>query len=225
MQIFAINGSPRKKWNTATLLENALEGAKKHAKDAQTEIIHLYNLDRFTGCRSCFQCKRIGSSTYGKCPVRDGLKPVLEKVLYADALLFGSPIYFSDMTGMIRCFLERLLFPCFTYDQGYTSLAPKKIPTAFVYTMNVTEKLMAEYHYPERLAPMENFVGHIFGYQAKVLFVNDTFQFPDYGKYKSDAFSAEEKALRRKEHFPLDCERARELGKSLAEMVSAGAGD
>lgn len=48
-KVYAINGSPRKKWNTAILLEHALKGA-------ETELIHLYDLD-FKGCRSCFACK------------------------------------------------------------------------------------------------------------------------------------------------------------------------
>lgn len=43
MTVFAINGSPRKKWNTATLLEKALEGAA--SRGAETELIHLYDLD------------------------------------------------------------------------------------------------------------------------------------------------------------------------------------
>jgi len=54
MEVIAFNGSPRKKWNTATLLEKALEGAA--SQGAKTEIVHLYNLD-FKGCRSCFGCK------------------------------------------------------------------------------------------------------------------------------------------------------------------------
>ena len=42
MKVIAVNGSPRKKWNTATLLENALEGAA--SKGAETELVHLYDL-------------------------------------------------------------------------------------------------------------------------------------------------------------------------------------
>jgi multimeric flavodoxin WrbA len=53
MQLIAINGSPRKNWNTAKLLEQAIEGAK--SLGAQTELIHLYDLN-FQGCTSCFAC-------------------------------------------------------------------------------------------------------------------------------------------------------------------------
>jgi len=50
VKVLAINGSPRKKWNTATLLEKALEGAA--SLGAETELVHLYDLD-YKGCTSC----------------------------------------------------------------------------------------------------------------------------------------------------------------------------
>ncbi|MEI6423251.1 MAG: NAD(P)H-dependent oxidoreductase, partial [Lentisphaerota bacterium] len=54
MKAIAFNGSPRKKWNTVTLIENALEGAA--SKGADTELVHLYDYD-FKGCVSCLACK------------------------------------------------------------------------------------------------------------------------------------------------------------------------
>jgi len=62
MKVMAFNGSPRKKWNTGTLLEKALEGAA--SRGAETELIHLYDID-FKGCISCFACKTIGGNSYG----------------------------------------------------------------------------------------------------------------------------------------------------------------
>lgn len=65
-KIYAINGSPRKNNNTAILLDKALEGAKAlNSDEVLTKRIDLYNLN-FTGCRSCFECKRIGGKSYGK---------------------------------------------------------------------------------------------------------------------------------------------------------------
>lgn len=82
MKVYAINGSPRKKWNTATLLEKALEGAA--SKGAETELVHLYDLD-FKGCTSCFSCKLKEGKSYGNCAMNDGLTPVLSKLAEADA--------------------------------------------------------------------------------------------------------------------------------------------
>ena len=62
MKAIAINGSPRKDWNTATLLKKSLEGAA--SVGAETELINLYFLS-FKGCYSCFACKRNGSKLNG----------------------------------------------------------------------------------------------------------------------------------------------------------------
>lgn len=223
MKIYAINGSARKKWNTATILQNVLDGFAAKAEGAQTEMIDLYTL-KYTGCTSCFQCKRLGGKSYGRCAVRDDLHSVLEKVLYADALVFGSPIYFSDVTGMMRSFFERLLFPCFVYDKNYSSIAPRKIATAFAYTMNVDGKTMELMRYPERLAPMEGFVAGVFGSKPLVQYVNDTYQFPDYSKYKMEIFREEDKAAHREKQFPIDCENARAIGAQLAKKALELAG-
>ena len=64
MKIMAVNGSPRKTWNTATLLKRALKGAASQGAD--TELIHLYDL-RFTGCTSCFACKITELPTQREC--------------------------------------------------------------------------------------------------------------------------------------------------------------
>jgi multimeric flavodoxin WrbA len=54
MKIIGINGSPRKKWNTATMLEHSLDGAA--SRGAETKLVHLYDID-YKGWRSCFACK------------------------------------------------------------------------------------------------------------------------------------------------------------------------
>ena len=78
MLVIAVNGSPRKTWNTATLLKEVLKGAR--AAGADTELVHLYDLD-YAGCKSCFACKKVGGRSYGRCAVRDGLRPILEGIL------------------------------------------------------------------------------------------------------------------------------------------------
>jgi multimeric flavodoxin WrbA len=60
MKAIAVNGSPRKGWNTATLLRKALAGAKKNG--AETDLVHLYGLS-YRGCISCFACKKIGGKS------------------------------------------------------------------------------------------------------------------------------------------------------------------
>ena len=123
MKVLAINGSPRKKWNTAMLLNNVLEGAA--SQGAETELAHLYDLD-YKGCISCFSCKLKDGKSYGRCAVKDDLTPVLDKIESVDAIVLGSPIYFWEVTGAMRSFLERLLFPNVVYDANHSSLFKKR---------------------------------------------------------------------------------------------------
>lgn len=219
MHIYAVNGSPRKARNTATILEHALAGARsvRSADEVSTEIIHLYDVN-FRPCASCFACKRLGGPSYGRCGLRDSLAPALDKLAEADALIFGSPIYFGGITGLMKSFLERLLFPFVVYDAAYSTIAPKKMPTAFVYTMNVTAEIMAAQGYADQLRPLERRVGDVF-LSPRVLYVHDTYQFDDYTKYKVECFSEEAKRQRRDEQFPLDCRHAFQLGAALAAGV------
>jgi len=85
MKIIAFNGSPRKNWNTSTLLQKVLEGAI--SKGAQTELIHLYDLN-FKGCKSCFECKMKGGKSYGECSIVDELTPVLKMIKEIKALVW-----------------------------------------------------------------------------------------------------------------------------------------
>jgi multimeric flavodoxin WrbA len=211
MRFIAINGSPRRKWNTATLLEHALEGAK--SQGAETELVHLYDLD-YKGCTSCFACKLKGGKSYGKCAMKDSLTPVLKKIAEADALILGSPIYFGIVTGEMRSFMERLLFPNLTYTRPPQSLAPRQIPTAFVYTMNVSEQMMKESYGPH-IAANAGVLKMMFG-KSESLFCNETLQFEDYDKVVFRYFDPEERKKRRREVFPQDCKRAYELGMRLA---------
>jgi multimeric flavodoxin WrbA len=215
MKVYVINGSPRKNKNTATLLQKALDGVKESVKDTEveTEIINLYDLN-YTGCKSCFACKRLDGASYGKCAVKDDIHEVLEKISQADGIIFGSPVYFGNITGQLQSFLERLLFPYLVYDNHHSSIAPKKMPTAFIYTMNVPEEYMEQSGYLSTFNKTESILGHIFT-KPLVMYSNNTYQFDDYSKYKADVFSEEEKAAHRKMQFHLDCQKAFDLGASL----------
>lgn len=215
MKIIAINGSPRKNSNTAELLKKGLEGAV--AQGGEAKLVNLYDLD-FKGCKSCFACKLKEGKSYGRCAINDELTPVLDNIIAADALLLGSPIYFESVTGEMRSFLERLMFPILTYTEGYKGLLEKKIPVGFIYTMNVTNEYMIEANYPVALKFAENDLERLLG-SCESLFVNDTLQFNDYSKYVVTVFDENIKKKVKEEQFPLDCESAFELGSRLIKKV------
>jgi len=212
MKVIAFNGSPRKKWNTATLLEKALEGAL--SQGAETELIHLYDLN-YTGCISCFSCKMKNGKSYGRCAVQDDLTPIFEKVLDAQSLIFGSPIYLGTATGQMRSFMERLVFPFMPYTDPPGTIFPRKIKTGFIYTLGATEEMAKERGFDHYMGLNRAFLERVFGF-SETLCSYDTYQFEDYAKVFAPRFDPEKKALRRREVFPLDCAKALEMGARLA---------
>ncbi|MFA4860036.1 flavodoxin family protein [Methanoregula sp.] len=215
MKIIALNGSPRKKWNTATLLEHALDGAR--AEGAKTKLIHLYDLD-YKGCVSCFACKRVNGKSYGHCARKDDLTEIFEKIEKTDAILIGSPIYYGITTGETRSFLERLMFQYSVYDLERSTLFGKKIRTGFIYTAGATDAMVREMGFDRNAKGMEMAMERIFG-SCESLFVTDTYQFSDYSKYVATRFDPEEKKRWRDEHFPEDCRRAYALGARLVKNI------
>jgi multimeric flavodoxin WrbA len=214
MKVLAVSGSPRKKWNTATLLNNVLEGAASCG--AETDLIHLYDFD-YKGCISCFSCKLKDGKSYGKCAVNDDLTPVLDQMESVDALILGSPIYFGEVTGEMRSFLERLLFPYAVYDANHSTLFKKRIKTGLIYTMGIKESHLKQMGYDQRFNFYEMLMRRIFG-EAESLIVTDTYQFDDYSRYESTLFDAAEKTKRREEQFPKDCKKAFDMGVRFAQI-------
>jgi multimeric flavodoxin WrbA len=215
MKVMAFNGSPRKKWNTATLLEKALEGAA--SQGAETRLIHLYDL-QYKGCISCFACKTKGGKSYGNCTVQDDLTPIYAEIREADAIVLGSPIYFGDISGEMHSFLERLLFPYLVYSTPPQTLFPRKIRTAWVYTMNLPEEMTRPLNYDRLFEGNERFMQMIFGH-AESFMCYDTYQFEDYSKMVAGRFDVDHKEKRHREVFPQDCQKAFELGTGLVQKI------
>lgn len=210
MKIIAINGSARKNWNTHALLNSALEGAQ--SVGAQTELIHLRDLN-FKGCRSCFACKLKGSPSLGRCAYADDLRPVLRKIDDADGLILGSPIYLSQVSSMMRAFLERLIFQYSNFDDHQTYYKGN-LKTAFFYTMNSPAA-----YYEELYKTYEKMLGWDFEYMGTVA-SGETLQHEDYGKYHFSSFDEAARKERRETVFPGDCQKAFDLGKAMAASIA-----
>ncbi len=211
MKVIGINGSPRKGWNTDILLKNVLEGAA--SVGAETEMVYLYDL-KFRGCVSCMACKLRKEPRPCRCVQRDDLTPVLERVHAADVVVLGSPIYFSEVTGEMRSFLERFLFQYLNYDDYATPLSPAK-KSAWIYTMNCPESLFDTMGYHELFQRYENWMKRFFGH-CETLLSTDTMQVKDYSRYHLGRFDAEAKRFRNETVFPQDCQKAFDLGVRLA---------
>lgn len=211
MHVIAVNGSPRKSHNTATLLNHALDGAK--AGGATAELFHLYDL-QYKGCVSCFACKRKDNPEPERCALKDDLTPLLGKILCADVLLLGSPIYLGDVTGAMRSLLERLIFPNVNYDDLATRVFKGSISSAFFFTTGAPEEMAGMMYKGVFQANCQSL--RLLGGSSEFLASFDTYQFDDYSKYAAGRFDEAHKARVKSEQFPLDCQKAFAVGARLA---------
>ena len=211
MKILAVNGSPRKTKNTASILKSICEGAE--SKGVKTEFVNLYSL-KYTGCVSCFECKLVGGENYGRCAVRDELTPTLQAAHEADVVILGSPIYFFCETGMMRSFMERFMFQYHLYSGQKEPLSPHKKAIGMVYTMNVKEQDIENYGMNHPIAATKMFMESLFG-GCEVFICSDTKQMDDYSKYEMDYFDISAKEKRHLEIFPQELRRAFDWGVKL----------
>jgi len=214
-KLFAINGSPRRNGNTAQLLQAAMRGAE--AAGAETELINLYPL-HFKGCISCFACK-LRNREHGICAIKDELSPILTQLKEADSIIFGSPIYFMNLSACMVAFLERFLFSNYLYTVENSSVFPKTMPSAFFYTMNATEEQARQFHLEDKLAMYDMGSENILKVKPCRLMAYNTVQFKDYSKYEASMFSEADKKAYREANWPQLCETAHAIGKSLIESA------
>ncbi|QLH74156.1 MAG: flavodoxin family protein [Methanomassiliicoccales archaeon] len=99
MKVIGISGSPRAGGNTELLVAEALEGAR--SKGAEVEIVTLAGKD-IKGCVAHPTCGQ-----GGKCLIEDDMQPIYAKLMEADAIIIGTPIYFGSMTSQTKAFLDR----------------------------------------------------------------------------------------------------------------------
>jgi len=216
MKALFINGSPRKKGNTALLLKKAMEGAKDAG--AEVEYVDLYDRSlNYKGCMSCFACKIKGGKK-GVCSFKDDLQPILEKAVDADILVCGSPVYTSYPTANLRAFMERLIFPAVNYSDFRHPVINKQKVSATIYTMNCPSKLMYKANRYDITMDVNASQLGMFG-PTELMLSYDTYQFNDYSRYDADQIDENHKAAVRDSQFPKDLQKAYDLGHRLCEQA------
>ena len=208
-KIIIIDGGPRKNMNTAQLLQRFAEGVKSVGNDVEVKTVRLYDLD-YKGCVSCMSCKLKGNVS-NICRFKDALTPVLEEIAQADGLVLGSPIYFGEVTGQMRTFLERLAFPWLSYND-YSMTAPKRMPVVFIETLNG----LPNRNNSNGLGTMEWCIASALGEPERIIGYN-TCQVAKYDNYELGSFSEEAKHAWRDAHWAEDLQKAFDVGKQMAE--------
>jgi multimeric flavodoxin WrbA len=100
VRLLGIVGSPRKGGNTEILVSEVLKAGEQEGADI--ELIHLvdFSLKPCEGCRSCFDTKN--------CIINDDVEKIYEKMVKADGIVIGSPVYFQDINAQTKTFIDRV---------------------------------------------------------------------------------------------------------------------
>ncbi len=101
--ILGIVGSPRKGGNTEVLIKAALEAAESLG-GVRTDIILMAGR-KVSPCKGCHHCWFHD----GVCAVKDDAGEMIQKMVEADGLIVGSPVYFGSITATLKSLLERCL--------------------------------------------------------------------------------------------------------------------
>jgi len=101
MKILAVSCSPRKQGNTEIMLGEALQGAKADGAEVELYSVSGKNIQPCDGCWSCMK--------EGQCHIKDDMQELYDKLLAADGIIFGTPIYFYAMTAQAKTVMDRTM--------------------------------------------------------------------------------------------------------------------
>lgn len=205
-KIIAVNAGPRMRWNTETLITEASKGAE--SADAEVKKYDLFRLEKYTGCISCFGCKK--EKFKGHCICRDGLTPILDDIRTADGLIIGSPNYLGELTASFRALYERLVFQNLTYSMDPMCCNENMIPVLLIMTSNAPDT-----YYQNLLQNYQQTLSRFIG-PTEVFVSGDTLQIKDYSKTDWPwYFDGEAKYKRHETVFPEECRKVYEMGRAL----------
>lgn len=124
-KIMILNGSPRKNGKTASLVKAFIEGAESAGNEIKEMYIDGMNIK---SCKACEACSRNG----GHCPQKDDMEIINEAYLWADVIVFASPMYWGTITGQLKTTVDRLY--AIQNRIGYDDFSKQYKETAFIMT-------------------------------------------------------------------------------------------
>jgi len=102
LKVVAFNGSARKDGNTALLIRRVLQVLE--AEGVETELVQLAG-EQIRGCNACRTCY---STKDNRCVIEDdNVNAYIQKMIDADGVILGSPVYFSMMTPELKALIDR----------------------------------------------------------------------------------------------------------------------
>ena len=99
MKILGLSCSPRKSGNTEILLNEALDGARSDGAEVELFSVSGKEIKPCDGCSTCRET--------GKCHIKDDMQTIYQKLVEADGIVFGTPVYFYSMTSQAKAIIDR----------------------------------------------------------------------------------------------------------------------
>jgi multimeric flavodoxin WrbA len=100
MKVLCVQGSPRKKGNSATIAQKFIDVAENRGATIETYILNELN---FKPCQACYACK----TKLEHCALKDDLTPVLKALGECDLVVVATPVYYSDISAQTKAFIDR----------------------------------------------------------------------------------------------------------------------
>ena len=115
--VLVVNGATREGGNTDTIANLFAAGAQ--GAGLKTSCQHLRNL-KIADCIGCCTCLR-----ESKCHFDDGMTGLRQNIMDSHVLVFASPLYFCEVTGLMKTFIDRLYF--FYHEVNKKMIAGKHV--------------------------------------------------------------------------------------------------
>ncbi|MCX5757753.1 MAG: flavodoxin family protein, partial [Candidatus Hydrogenedentes bacterium] len=182
MKIVAVLGSPRLNGNSAFIAGRFLEAAKDRGAETQSFALNALT---YRGCQACMSSKK----TSEVCVLKDDLSEVLEAVREAGVIVLASPVYYGDVTGQMKLFIDRTycyLTPDYHTNPQRSRLVPGKT-VVFVQTQGLADVTVFADVFP-RYREVMKFIG-----------INEAFLLRGCGLTKRDDVCGREDLLKQAE--------------------------
>ncbi len=129
MVILGFLGSPRLQGRCSKLLTKALEGAANAGAETKRYNLTQCNIQH---CLGCFKCMFENHDLpVGKCPLKDDMSAILAEYVKADGYIFASPVYESNISSLMKKFIERKIALGFRDKDAYGKIPFPRVPAEF----------------------------------------------------------------------------------------------
>lgn len=99
MKILGLSCSPKRQGNTEILLHEVLNGAQQEGAEIELYSASEKSIEPCQGCMTCWET--------GECQIKDDMQDLYNKLLEANGIIFGTPIYFYSMTAQAKTIIDR----------------------------------------------------------------------------------------------------------------------